>query len=376
MKTRAQASGNLAGLEQAVSAAGLDAIVLATPENVRYGGDVALSTQRNIRHRPAFVVWHAGAEPVFVVAENEVGRVRRGSWIERTSTYREFGTSPMQALAAALGAQARIGCELDYMPFAQVEQLRALLPGTQVVACDELVRQVRRIKTPREIELLTRGAQATEQAILRTFAGAREGEDERRLMRRLSDELIGGGAERVHSAHIYGGPNAGGPHMGPTHRRLQRGDLVKADLCGVFDGYVTNVGRTAVVGAADPEVAQAFERLHALHHRLVERLRPGAIGRDLYAEAQRLYRDAGFELRHPNNGHAVGLEVHERPQIGPHEDLAFEPGMVVTVESRVRLSEVASLHLEDMVLVTLQGPTVLTAAWADASPFVIPANDS
>jgi len=28
------------------------------------------------------------------------------------------------------------------------------------------------------------------------------------------------------------------------------------------------------------------------------------------------------------------------------------------------------------VLVTLQGPTVLTAAWADASPFVIPANDS
>lgn len=377
MRSRAEAVGNLQRLQQAVEASGLAAVVLATPENVRYAGDVAISTQRNIRHRPAYVLWPANQDPVFVVVHNELARIRRGSWIERTSTYREFASSPMQALAQAIAdcglSRSAIGCEMEYMPAAYVGELQGLLPQARLLACDDLPRRVRRVKTDAETQILALAAMATQDAIERTFAASCAGEDEFMLMRRLSDGLIGAGAERVHSVHIYGGPNAAGPHMGPSARRLAPGDLVKADLCGVFDSYVTNVGRTAVVGAPADELARTWSRFYGIHRRLLDRVLPGVRGRELYRTAEELYAQAGFALGHPNNGHSIGLEVHERPQLAPLEELAYEPGMVTTVETRVRLSEDRSLHLEDMLLVREGGPVPLTDPLANRVLHVIEA---
>lgn len=67
VNTRAEAAGNLDGLQRAIDASGLDAILAATPENVRYAGDVFIPTQRNIRHRPAYVLWPAAQQPLFVI---------------------------------------------------------------------------------------------------------------------------------------------------------------------------------------------------------------------------------------------------------------------------------------------------------------------
>src|SRR4051812_18072287 len=93
LKTRADAVGDLRALQAAIDGSGFDAVVAATPENVRYASDVFIPTQRNIRHRPAYVLWPVGQDPLFVIAENEQGRVRRGSWIQRTACYREFESS-------------------------------------------------------------------------------------------------------------------------------------------------------------------------------------------------------------------------------------------------------------------------------------------
>jgi Xaa-Pro aminopeptidase len=378
MKSRAAGVGDLQALQQAVEESGLAGIVIATPENVRYAGDVAISTQRNIRHRPAYVLWPVNQDPVFVVAQNELARIRRGSWIERTSCYREFTSSPMEALAQAILdcglAEAALGCELEYMPAAYVEELKRLLPRARIVACDDLLRRRRMIKTRAEIEILRHAAVATQRAIERTFAAAREGDGEFDLMRRLSDQLIASGAERIHSVHIYGGPNAGGPHMGPTARKLTAGDLVKADLCGVFDSYVSNVGRTAVVGEPSDDDGRAWARLYEIHRRVMDMVRPGARGSELYRAAEDLYAKAGFALGHPNNGHSIGLEVHERPQIGPREDLAYEPGMVTTVETRVRLSEERTLHIEDMLQVDEGGAIPLSDPSANRVLHIIPAD--
>jgi Xaa-Pro dipeptidase len=375
VKTRSDAVGDLHGLQGAIDASGFDAVVAATPENVRYASDVSIPTQRNIRNRPAYVLWPAGQDPLFVIAETEQARVRRGSWIQRTVCYREFESSPMQALAQALTesglTSGRIGCELEFMPAAYVADLSRLLPNLTIGACDDVFRRVRMVKTAREIEILSAGARATERAILATFATAHAGEDERSLMRRLSDAIVQGGAERVPFLHIYGGPNAAGPHLGPTARPIHAGDVVKADAGGSFDLYLSNVGRTAIVGRPSNEDAGVWAALRSIHRRVTEMLRPGEQGREIFRAADGMYRDAGFALKHPNNGHSIGLEVHERPQIGPHEDLRYRDGMVTTVETRLRFSETRSFHIEDFVQITRDGARVVTTAFPNDELFVI-----
>lgn len=374
-KTRADAVGNLQGLQRTIDESGFDAIVVATPENVRYAGDVFIPTQRNIRHRPAYILWPAGQEPLFVIAENEQARVRRGSWIQQMVCYREFISSPMEALSQALSqaglANGRIGCELGFMPAEYTSELGRLLPHLEIGACDGLLKRVRMVKTPRELGILSAAARATERAILATFATARVGEDEWSLMRRLSDAIIQGGAERVPFLHIYGGPHAAGPHMGPTSRQLQPGDIVKADAGGSFDLYLSNIGRTAIVGRPSDDDVDVWSKLHGIHRRVIELLNPGEKGSAVFGAAETMYREAGFTLKHSNNGHSIGLEVHERPQIGPREDIRYEPGMVSTVETRFRLSETRSFHIEDLVQVTADGPVLLTTAFPNSELFVI-----
>jgi len=53
-----------------------DAVIAVSPDNVRYVGDVHISTQSSIRDRLALIIWPKGRDPVFVVCLVEEGYVR------------------------------------------------------------------------------------------------------------------------------------------------------------------------------------------------------------------------------------------------------------------------------------------------------------
>lgn len=71
-KSVSRAMGNLSRLQSSLAQSGLDALVAMSPENVRYVGDVHISTQSSIRDRLAIIVWPTGADPVFIVCAGKV----------------------------------------------------------------------------------------------------------------------------------------------------------------------------------------------------------------------------------------------------------------------------------------------------------------
>ena len=60
-----------------------------------------------------------------------------------------------------------------------------------------------------------------------------------------------------------------------------------------------------------------------------------------------------------STGHGVGLEIHERPALGPGR-LNLQPGMVITIEPGVYLPGKWGVRIEDMVVVRERGCEVLT----------------
>jgi Xaa-Pro dipeptidase len=359
-KHRDEAMGDLAQLERAIAASPYDAIIVVSPENVRYVGDVHIDTQRRIRERMAFIVWPKGDAPIFLVCEMEASYVRANTWISDIRSYQEFVQDPMVILADILRERridaGSVALETGYLASKYHDELRRQCPKLIASPAEPLLAGVRMFKTVREKAQLIQAFHATEKAFLSAFSKVRVGEQERAVAIRLADAMLMEGADLVTSNHCNAGANTSFPHMAPTGYLIQPGDIVKSDSGGMFKQYLSNVGRTAKVGKPSPEDLLIWQKLREVHHTVIERCRPGHTGRELFEIAKRTQEKLGLAFTYSHNGHSIGLNGHERPIIGPHEDIPYQSGMITTVETRARFPGKVGYHMEDIVEITDGAP--------------------
>jgi Xaa-Pro aminopeptidase len=92
-------------------------------------------------------------------------------------------------------------------------------------------------------------------------------------------------------------------------------------------------------------------------------------GRDADAIARDYIARAGFgEAFGHSLGHGIGLEVHEAPRLAKTAEAPLPVGAVVTIEPGVYLEGWGGVRIEDDVLLTAEGPDVLTSFPRDLVP--------
>ena len=70
-------------------------------------------------------------------------------------------------------------------------------------------------------------------------------------------------------------------------------------------------------------------------------------------------------------GHGLGVALHEFPILNANETAEIESGMVLNIEPAVRDSEGFLYHLEDLFVVTQNGPKILTTVMDTEELFVV-----
>ncbi|MDB5947508.1 MAG: hypothetical protein JWQ33_2534 [Ramlibacter sp.] len=374
-KQKSDAMGNLPRLEQAIARSEFDAVIAVSPENVRYCGDVYIASQASLRDRLALIIWPKGQDPVFLVCWVEASYVRTESWIRDVRTYREFEESPVDALASILRElkldTAHVAIETEYLAAKYYNRLVELCPRMKIGEAEPVLARARMFKTQKEKDTIVAGFHGTEKAFLSTYSSVQVVDTEKAISIRLADNILLNGAEMVAFNHINAGSNTGFPHMSASGNQVRKGDIVKGDCGGFFREYYSNVARTAKVGEPTKEEADAWKRLRDMHHAIIDLCRPGKTGKELFAEARKRQEGAGFPFPYSHNGHSIGLSLHERPVIGPNEDIAYEPGMITTVETRHREAGKIGLHMEDIIEITENGPIWHARYFQNETIFVI-----
>jgi Xaa-Pro aminopeptidase len=268
-------------------------------------------------------------------------------------------------------AEGKLGIEMKYVTKAYFQDLVSRVPKATFVPCEDLFFNARMIKTAGELDLLSRAARITEKALLATYATISVGETERSMAQRLAASMRGGGLESIKFLYINSGPNTGFPHCGATAHRAELGEVVKSDVGGWLEGYPSDVARTAVIGPPTDRQRSIYDRLMDIHDETIAEARPGRRACDLFEVAKEGYvkRDIPFSL--PHAGHGIGLQGHEQPLLTALNTTPFEPNMVICVETRVRWIGQEGYHIEDLVLVTEQGPKLLTGYFDNREIFEI-----
>jgi Xaa-Pro aminopeptidase len=244
----------------------------------------------------------------------------------------------------------------------------------------------RRVKTGPQLAGIRRAQVAADAAmaaatqLLRELPAGLTCEQVRQEMQRVCAERD---AELPDTAIVaHGAQSADGHEEGSGP--IERGEVVLIDIWprDKASRCWADMTRTFVAGGEAPpaELREYWELTRASLDAVMAAIRPGAVCRELHGLSCEPFEAAGqptvrtkehgtvlAEGYYHGLGHGVGLEVHERPNLG-RSDERLIAGDVVTVEPGCYRQGFGGVRLEDLLLVTEDGCEVLTDFPYELSP--------
>jgi Xaa-Pro aminopeptidase len=352
--------------QEAMQSGGLDALVGFSRENVAYSaGYVIPSQQLNIRNRQFAVVVCADGRASMLLSANELTEARERALIKDLRTYDEFSDDPMEALCGLfedLGVvNGRIGLELDALTAERWDRLRALLPKAEIVSGSAALMDARRVKSPRELELLRKSTFLAHRAQAEAHKRMVEGTSEQTIARWIIDSALEGGAEGVLMVQVAAGTRSTFSNPTPTPRQIAFGEVVKIDVFLTCGGYLSDTGHSVWVREANSRTQDTWAKLAETMEIVEDAVRPGVTTRELWNKFLQAFHARGLTMPGRFLGHGLGLSLHEEPFIAAHTDIVLEPGMVLAIEP-VHIQDKSLFWLEDNLLVTETGYESLTTA--------------
>ena len=259
--------------------------------------------------------------------------------------------------------RAPVGFESDHLTVARHAEL--LSTGVDLVPAAAVPLTLRAVKEPAELDAIRRAAEAVDRVLARlsgeSVVGRTEADVAWWIVRAIHDE----GGDDISFAPIVGsGPNAALPHHHPGDRVLGAGETIVVDLGAKVDGYGSDCTRTFATGELPGELQEAYATCQSAQAAALAEVRAGADSRGLDAIARMEIEAAGQEVLH-GLGHGVGLEVHELPVLRQTAAGPLVAGNVVTIEPGVYLAGRGGVRIEDLVVVTDDGPEVLSSYTKD-----------
>lgn len=260
-----------------------------------------------------------------------------------------------------------IAIESEYMTVSEFSRFQELLPDASFVSnkqVDQAIRRMRMIKSPEELASIRAAQKITDDAFQNICDYIRPGMTEKEIACELLDYTNRHGSERPSFEFIVvSGANSSMPHGVPTDKPVEPGDLITMDFGCVVDGYCSDMTRTVAVKAVNEKQKLIYDTVLKAQLAAIQAIKAGIPCRDVDAAARNLITDAGYgSCFGHSTGHSVGLEIHERPAFSIADETICEPGMVITVEPGIYLEGQFGVRIEDMVLVTESGCSLLTGS--------------
>lgn len=359
---------NAEALKALPSQLGLDAVVAVSPENFAYASGAFISTVRLIRPRLAFAVLPAKGEPFNIVCSIEESLTRDESWIPDVVTYTEFVDVPVEVLARELAGRGlekgRIGIDLDYLPAATFDVLKAAMPLAQFVNTTEDIAAVRVVKSESEIALIEAATRQTHKAVLDAMEASRQGDSEADMAQKIANNIINYGADGTLFMAFASGERTKHPHTTAQQDVLPRpGDIIRFDVGGTYGAFASDFARTYSAGEPTAEQKEVHAKLVRIQRETIEAVKPGVLAEDLFFLCKDLYARHDLPFTMPHIGHSFGVELHENPMLRPGDKTPLKAGMVINIEPMVRHTT-GTYHTEDLLVVTEDGYRLLTLGLA------------
>jgi Xaa-Pro aminopeptidase len=338
---------------------GVDALFVAPSSDLEYltGLERDLPSFGNVHYAHG---WVTGAliapdrDPVYVLPRMYVTFHLWGRDIGEVVTVKETddGSALFRKAVGALGSLKRIAVGARTWGETVIE-LGHAAPGAELVNGSPLVNELRRVKSERELELMTYACSIADGTMGAVADKVQPGVTMVDLHEEVEHQLRARGSRSPSfPTHLFSYGLHRHDSQDPTGLEpIAEGEPVMFDFGAVWQGYCSDFGRTVVAGEPHPEYERCYEIMLAAQEAGRAAAVPGALASEVNAACRGPIEEAGLgeTFRH-RMGHGIGVDVHEWPFISEEDSTPLEAGMTFTDEPSILWDGKLGVRIEDIVV--------------------------
>lgn len=283
--------------------------------------------------------------------------------------------------------------EEDELSYNECIRLQHVFRAEATGNASALIRHIRMIKTPWEIEQMRISARKHEAVYREIPACYRPGmrdvelqieiEKRMRMHGSLGYFRAFGSNMDIFMGSLLAGENAGEPSpfdfalggkgihasgpLGANGTLLREGTTVMADMSGNYTAYQTDMTRVFSIGKLPDRAYRVHRVALEIQARMERTAKPGVSCAELYRDALAMAGQEGLKdcfmgthLQAKFVGHGVGLEINELPVLTTRSKDILQPGMTFAFEPKFVLAGIGAVGIENTFLVTDSGVEKMT----------------
>ena len=258
------------------------------------------------------------------------------------------------------------------MPISDYNRLLASLADVQIKDATNILRYVRYIKSPAEIEKISYVCKVASQGFEDLPKLLQVGQSERVNCQRFKEHLLSLGVDDFPYLIAGSGQNGyGSIIMGPTERILENGDIFIIDTGCVFDSYFCDFDRNYAFGFASDEAKRAYEVVYNATDAGFEMCQVGNTTSDVFNAMNKVMQDGGALGNSVGRlGHGLGMQLTEWPSTTINDNTPLEEGVVLTLEPGMEYLKGKEMVHEENILITKEGPVWLSSRAQKELPII------
>lgn len=283
--------------------------------------------------------------------------------------------------------------EEDELSYNECIRLQHVFRAEATGNASALIRHIRMIKTPWEIEQMRISARKHEAVYREIPACYRPGMRDIELQIEIEKRMrvhgsLGyfrafGSNMDIFMGSLLAGENAGEPSpfdfalggkgihasgpLGANGTLLREGTTVMADMSGNYTAYQTDMTRVFSIGKLPDRAYRVHRVALEIQARMERAAKPGVPCAELYRDALAMAGQEGLEdcfmgtrFQAKFVGHGVGLEINELPVLTTRSKDILQPGMTFAFEPKFVLAGIGAVGIENTFLVTDSGVEKMT----------------
>ena len=283
--------------------------------------------------------------------------------------------------------------EADELSYNECIRLQHVFRAEATGNASALIRHIRMIKTPWEIEQMRISARKHEAVYREIPACYRPGMRDIELQIEIEKRMrvhgsLGyfrafGSNMDIFMGSLLAGENAGEPSpfdfalggtgmhasgpLGANGTLLREGTTVMADMSGNYTAYQTDMTRVFSIGKLPDRAYRVHRVALEIQARMERTAKPGVPCAELYRDALAMAGQEGLEdcfmgtrFQAKFVGHGVGLEINELPVLTTRSKDILQPGMTFAFEPKFVLAGIGAVGIENTFLVTDSGVEKMT----------------